>query len=150
MRERVGHSFIKATMRRENAVLGGELSGHYYFRDNFVSDSGEIAMVALLSILGRSGKGILDLVKPFDRYAATGEVNFKVDDADRVLRELKRIFADGEIDEVDGVTVQYPGWWFNVRKSNTEPLVRLNLEADTVELREAMRARVEPLLGHRE
>jgi phosphomannomutase len=134
IRERVGHSFIKATMRREEAVFGGELSGHYYFRDHFVSDSAEIALVVMLSILSRSGRSLAELVAPFARYRATGEVNFRVEDPDAILDTLKHEFADGEMDEVDGVTVQYPEWWFNVRKSNTEPLVRLNLEADTEEM----------------
>jgi phosphomannomutase len=134
IRERVGHSFIKATMRREDAVFGGELSGHYYFRDHFVSDSAEIALVVMLSILSRSGRSLAELVAPFARYRATGEINFRVHDPDAMLETLKREFADGEVDEVDGVTVQYPEWWFNVRKSNTEPLVRLNLEADTEEM----------------
>lgn len=150
IRDRVGHSFIKGTMRKEGAILGGELSGHYYFRDNFVSDSGEIAMIVLLSILSTRKIRLADLVKPFDRYFATGEINFHVADADRTLAELRRRFADGQVDDLDGVTVQYPAWWFNVRKSNTEPLVRLNLEADSAALRDEKLSIVEALLGHRE
>ncbi|MAG55157.1 MAG: hypothetical protein CMJ83_02595 [Planctomycetes bacterium] len=147
IRERVGHSFIKATMRKESSVLGGELSGHYYFRDNYVSDSGDIAMVSLLSILSRGGQTLRELVAPFGRYFATGEINFRVDDADAKMAELKAAFSDGETDELDGVTVQFEDWWFNVRKSNTEPLVRLNLEADSKDQMDARRAQVQEILG---
>ncbi len=147
IRERVGHSFIKATMRKEGAICGGELSGHFYFRDNFVSDSGDIAMVTLLSILSRRGLGVHELVAPYDRYAATGEVNFVVEDPDDKMAQLKAAFPDGEYDELDGVTIQFPEWWFNVRKSNTEPLLRLNLEARDAEMLAARRAQVQELLG---
>jgi phosphomannomutase len=147
IRERVGHSFIKATMRKEGAILGGELSGHYYFRDNYVSDSGDIALVCVLSLLARKNVDVAALVAPFRRYASTGEVNFRVDDPDRVMADLASRFDDGEKDDLDGITIQYPDWWFNVRKSNTEPLVRLNLEADTDELLVRRRAEVESILG---
>lgn len=147
IRERVGHSFIKATMREKNAVIGGELSGHYYFRDNYVSDSGDLAMVTLLSILSRRSMGVRELVAPYDRYAATGEINFVVDDPDAKMAELKAAFPDGEADELDGVTIQFDDWWFNVRKSNTEPLLRLNLEAANPEMRDARRAEVQEILG---
>jgi len=147
IRERVGHSFIKATMRRTGAVLGGELSGHYYFRDNYVSDSGDIAMVSLLAILSRRNQGLEELVAPFDRYHGTGEVNFRVDDPDARMAELKAAFPDGACDELDGVTVQFRDWWFNVRKSNTEPLLRLNLEADSADLEAARLAEVQEILG---
>jgi phosphomannomutase len=147
IRERVGHSFIKATMRKETAILGGELSGHYYFRDHFYSDSGEIAMVFLLSILSEAGKPLSALIAPTRRYVSTGEINFHVEDKDGVLRALKAKFADGRMDELDGVTVQYPDWWFNVRKSNTEPLLRLNLEASTAALLAEKKSILMPMLG---
>jgi phosphomannomutase len=147
IRERVGHSFIKATMRKEGAALGGELSGHYYFRDNFYSDSGEIAMVMLLSILSRSGKKLSELIRPTRRYVSTGEVNFHVEDKDRVIAALKEKYRGAQMDEVDGITVNFADWWFNVRKSNTEPLLRLNLEADTAEKLAARKAELVPLLG---
>lgn len=150
IRDRVGHSFIKATMRKERAVMGGELSGHYYFRDNFVSDSGELAMLVMLSILGRKGGSAQALLRPFDRYFSTGEINFHADDPAGVLAALKRRYANGQVDELDGVTVQYPDWWFNVRKSNTEPLVRLNLEADSSALCDEKREEVAALLGRAE
>ena len=147
VRERVGHSFIKATMRRHEAVFAGELSGHFYFRDNFYSDSGEIAMVVMLSVLARKGVDLEELVEPYRRYASTGEINFRVEDADATLEELERRFADGRIDHLDGITVAYDDWWFNVRKSNTEPLVRLNMEAETPELLAEKRALLETILG---
>jgi phosphomannomutase len=147
IRERVGHSFIKATMRKTGAALGGELSGHYYFRDHFYSDSGEIAMVLLLSILSRSGKKLSELIAPTRRYVSTGELNFHVEDKDRVIAALKSKYQGAEMDELDGITVQFPDWWFNVRKSNTEPLLRLNLEADTPARLAARKAELLPLLG---
>jgi phosphomannomutase len=147
IRERVGHSFIKATMRKNGAALGGELSGHYYFRDHFYSDSGEIAMVMLLSILSRSGKKLSELIAPTRRYVSTGEVNFHVEDKDRVIAALKSKYAGAQMDELDGITVQFPEWWFNVRKSNTEPLLRLNLEADTPARLASKKAELLPLLG---
>ena len=147
IRERVGHSFIKATMRKEDAIFGGELSGHFYFRDNFVSDSGDIALVTLLTVLGKKGVSLETLVKPYDKYSATGEVNFRVENADLVFKRLKSKYSDGAIDELDGVTVQYKDWWFNVRKSNTEPLIRLNLEANTQELMDARLSEITPLIG---
>ncbi|MSR75018.1 MAG: phosphomannomutase/phosphoglucomutase [Planctomycetes bacterium] len=149
IRDRVGHSFIKATMRKEGAVLGGELSGHYYFRDNFVSDSGEIAMLCMLSILSKQQRGIAELLKPFERYHSTGEINFEVADQDAVIARVRQRYADGQQDELDGVTVQYPDWWFNLRKSNTEPLLRLNLEADTAAACALKLAELEPMLGPR-
>jgi phosphomannomutase len=150
IRERVGHSFIKATMRKHGAALGGELSGHYYFRDHYYSDSGEIAMVMLLSILSKSGRKLSELIAPTRRYVSTGEVNFHVEDKDAVLARLKERYGrapGAEIDEVDGVTVAFDDWWFNVRKSNTEPLLRLNLEADTPELLARRKAELVPQLG---
>jgi phosphomannomutase len=147
IRERVGHSFIKATMRKVGAALGGELSGHYYFRDHFYSDSGEIAMVLLMSILSRSGKKLSELIAPTRRYVSTGELNFHVEDKDRVIAALRKKYEGAEMDELDGITVGFPEWWFNVRKSNTEPLLRLNLEADTPARLAAKKAELVPLLG---
>jgi phosphomannomutase len=147
IRERVGHSFIKATMRKEGAVLGGELSGHYYFRDHFYSDSGEIAMVLLLSILSKSGKKLSELIAPTRRYIATGEVNFHVEDKDAAIAALRKKYAGADMDDLDGITVRFPEWWFNVRKSNTEPLLRLNLEADTPARLTAKKAELVPFLG---
>ncbi len=150
VRERVGHSFIKATMRKESSILGGELSGHFYFRDHWYSDSGEIAMAMVLGILSRSSSTLSQLVAPTRRYASTGEINFHAEDKDAVIAALKARFSDGTMDELDGVTVQYPDWWFNVRKSNTEPLLRLNLEASNQSLLAEKKAILVPMLGHPE
>jgi len=147
IRERVGHSLIKARMRAENAVFAGELSGHYYFRGNHFCDSAVVATFHLLDLLSRSGESLSSLIAPLRRYHATGEVNFVVEDKDAKIREIIGRFGDAEVDTLDGVTVAYPDWWFNVRKSNTEPLLRLNLEADTPEKMESGRRRVVDLLG---
>jgi phosphomannomutase len=139
VKERVGHSFIKATMRDRDACFGGELSGHYYFRDNYTSDNATIAMLIVLDILQREGRPLSALVAELQRYPATGEVNFEVADKDAMIDRLKEIYAEGEISDLDGVTVEFSNWWFNVRKSNTEPLLRLNLEADDLPTLEARR-----------
>ncbi len=147
VRERVGHSYMKARLRREKGPFGGEYSGHFYFRDNWYADSGVIASVLVLNRLSRDPKPFSEIMKPLRRYWQTGEVNFEVADKDGKIRELAAAFADGEVDFLDGVSVHYPDWWFNVRKSNTEPLLRLCLEGVTKEAFEAGRARVMPLLG---
>jgi len=145
--ERVGHSYMKATMRRLKAPFGLELSGHFYFRDNFCADSGVIAMISLLNLVSRERKSLGELVRPLRRYSSTGEINFEVEGKDAKVEEISRNFADGRQSRVDGVTVEYDDWWFNVRKSNTEPLLRLTLEGKTRELMDAGLARVEPVLG---
>jgi len=147
VRERVGHAFMKATLRNTGAVFGGELSGHYYFRENFCADSGAIAFMKILNLLSAEGAKLSELLKPLQRYCATGEINFEVEDKDEKIRELAEVFSDGKVDFLDGVTVEYDDWWFNVRKSNTEPLLRLNLEAKTPELLEKEKARLFSLLG---
>ena len=145
--ERVGHAFIKATMREHNAPFGGELSGHFYFRDNFFADSGLIAMVRALNVLGQTDRPLSRVVGPLLRYHSTGEINFRAVDQDAKLALLERHFSDGEISHLDGVSVQYPDWWFNVRKSNTEPVLRLTMEARTLEGLESAKARLFDLLG---
>jgi len=146
---RVGHSFMKAILREHKGPMGGELSGHYYFRDHFYSDSGEVAMLVMLRMLSRSGRRMSELVAPLRRYSATGEINFEVEDKDAMIEALASAFRDGEQSRLDGLTVRYKDWWFNVRKSNTEPVLRLNLEADTPEIRDRARARVEAVLRGR-
>ncbi len=130
-RERVGHSHIKATMREKNAIFGGELSGHYYFRENYFADSAIIALIEVLNILSSKNVPMSNLIAPLKKYCSTGEINFKVSDKDKKIKEIAEHFKDGKIDYLDGVTVEYSDWWFNVRKSNTEPLLRLNLEGKT-------------------
>ena len=140
MMSRVGHSFIKAQMRENDAVFAGELSGHYYFKANFTAESSSMATFALANIVAKSGKPLSELVAPLRRYFQSGEINSKVADAAEVLAKIKAAFPD--FFELDGVSVDRwdkEGWWFNVRMSNTEPLVRLNLEAKTRELMEDRR-----------
>jgi phosphomannomutase len=144
VRERVGHSFMKATLRRKQGVFGGELAGHYYFRDSFYADSSILAVVEVLNLLWKSGKTLSQLVEPLRRYAKSPEINFEVEDKKGKMDELARRFSGGDVDWLDGVSVRFPTWWFNVRPSNTEPFLRLVLEADTqVELN----SRLEDLFG---
>jgi len=133
-RERVGHAFMKKAMNESNAVFGGELSGHFYFRDNWFCDSAFLAAVTLLNVIDEAGKPVSELIQPLKRYCASGERNFRCEDKDARIEELARRYSDAEVDFLDGVTVQYSDWWFNVRKSNTEPLLRLNMEAKTADL----------------
>ena len=129
VRARVGHSFMKQAMAASGAVCGGEHSGHYYFRDNFGADSAMIAVLVVLEALSRHEGGLSDLITPLDRYAASGEINTDAPDQDAVIERVAAAFAGCEQDRLDGLTVDCGGWWFNLRPSNTEPLLRLNLEA---------------------
>lgn len=140
MMSRVGHAFIKQQMRQHNALFAGELSGHYYFKDNYTAESSAMAVLALANIVTQSGKKLSELIAPLRKYSASGEINSRVSgDPKAILETLKKKYADGHEFELDGVSVEYKDWWFNVRCSNTEPLVRLNLEADTPELMAAKR-----------
>ncbi len=135
IRTKVGHSFIKSDMRKHGAVFAGEHSGHYYFKDNYCADSGLIAAVIALYILSNSGKSLSELARPHrESYAQAPETNFEVSDKQAVLNKLKETYSDKKFDELDGLTVFVEGGWFNVRPSNTEPLLRLNVEAKTTEL----------------
>jgi phosphomannomutase len=131
VRTRVGHSFIKAVMAETGAVFGGEHSAHYYFRDNYRADSGLIASLIVLEQLSVSGQKLSELLAPLDRWAASGEINSRVDDTGAVMERIAEQYASGEQDRLDGLTVDFGEWWFNLRPSNTEPLLRLNLEART-------------------
>ncbi len=139
---RVGHAFIKAQMREHDAVFAGELSGHYYFKQNFTAESQGLAVVMLANLLCKSGKKVHELVDPLRKYSSSGEINSRVEDAAVILAQLKKDYADGHQFELDGLSVEYKNWWFNVRSSNTEPLLRLIVEADTealmVEKRDAL------------
>ena len=135
VRSRVGHSYIKALMAETGAVFGGEHSGHFYFKDFWRADSGALAALHALSALGESDQTVSQLLAPFKRYVASGEVNSQVADSAEVLKAIREKYSalsEYEIDELDGLTVSAKDWWFNVRASNTEPLLRLNVEADTV------------------
>jgi len=129
VRTRVGHSFIKQVMAETGAVFGGEHSAHYYFRDNFRADSGLIAAVIMLEILSKAGVPLSEYRQPFERYAQSGEINSKVADPAAVIEEVASAYASRPQDRLDGLTVDGGDWWFNLRPSNTEPLLRLNLEA---------------------
>ncbi|MCP3982796.1 MAG: phosphomannomutase/phosphoglucomutase [bacterium] len=142
---RVGHSFIKAAMREENAIFAGELSGHFYFRfsPTLVADDGIAALIALIDLLGREGKPLSQLVAPLRRYSTSGEINRRVGDPAAILDEVESQHASAsEISRLDGLLVRYDDWWFNLRSSNTEPLLRLNVEARTQERMEAERDRL--------
>jgi phosphomannomutase len=129
VRARVGHSFIKQVMAETGAIFGGEHSAHYYFRDNWRADSGSIATLLVLEQLGRAGTSLSELRKPFDRYVQSGEINTRVDDPAAVIEAVGAKFSAYPQDRLDGLTVDCGEWWFNLRPSNTEPLLRLNLEA---------------------
>ena len=133
VRTRVGHSLIKAVMADTGAAFGGEHSGHYYFRDNYRADSGIIAAMVVLEALSTAGAPLSELRRPFERYAASGEINTEVHDTAAVIEVVAARFADADQDRLDGLTVDLGDWWFNLRPSNTEPLLRLNLEAPTAE-----------------
>ncbi|MDH4111544.1 MAG: phosphomannomutase/phosphoglucomutase [Actinomycetota bacterium] len=134
VRTRVGHSFIKQVMAETGAVFGGEHSGHYYFRENYRADSGLIAAVAALGELSKADSPVSELLAPLRRYSASGEINSVVEDQHGRIEEIARHYDDGRQDRLDGLTVEFDDWWFNVRPSNTEPLLRLNAEARTPEL----------------
>ncbi len=147
-RERVGHSFMKAAMRETKAPFGGELSGHSYYRDNFYCDSAVITVMKMLTVLSaHPGEPLSALIKPLRRYFTTGEINFEVADKEGMIKTLARTFSDGKVDFLDGVTVEYDAWWFNVRASNTEPLLRLTLEAKTAEVKDEMLEKLIGILG---
>lgn len=141
VRTRVGHSYIKAEMRRLNAIYGGEHSGHFYFRDNWFADSGLIAFLLMLELVSVEGKPVSELIKPLDKGVRSGEINSKVSDVHGKLQALEEHFGKGaeSIDHLDGLTIDYGDWWFNVRPSNTEPLLRLNVEANHRSLMEQKR-----------
>lgn len=147
IRERVGHSFMKAVLRKNGGLFGGELSGHFYFRENYYSDSGIIALVEVLNILSNDPRPFSEVVAELRKYPSTGEINFEVEDKDGLIKKIAEGYRDAEIDYLDGITVRYPKWWFNVRKSNTEPLLRLNLEAKDPSLFESKKAELIRLLG---
>jgi len=146
-RERVGHAFMKKALRDSRAVFGGELSGHFYYKDNFYADSGMITLVHMLNIVAAAEVPVSKLIEPLRRYSASGEINFEVEDKQAKMDELARRYGDGQVDHLDGVTVSYKDWWFNCRPSNTEPLLRLNVEAKTPEMLAEKLAEIQQQLG---
>ena len=143
---RVGHAFFKRRMRESNAIFGGEVTGHYYFRDNFYADNGFIPALLILELMSKKGQSLHELLEPLrSRYFISGEINTKLPNMDAVPAKLTAIaakYADANQYELDGISVEYPDWHFNVRPSNTEPLLRLNLEAKTPQMMAAKRDEV--------
>lgn len=135
IRSRVGHSFIKATMRKEDAVFGGEHSGHFYFRHNWYADSGMIALLTVLQLVSEANKPLSSLIREFDTRFRSGEINSDVADPVATMERVEDVFREkgAKIDHLDGLTANFPNWWFNLRPSNTQPLLRLNVEADDPE-----------------
>jgi len=146
-RERVGHAYMKKAMRDSHAIFGGELSGHFYFADNFCADSAVITLVHVLNVISEQDKPISELIAPLRRYAGSGEINFRVEDKAGKMEELARRYGDGQVDHLDGVTVAFKEWWFNCRPSNTEPFLRLNIEARTQEMLDERLAEISEQLG---
>ncbi|TMB83833.1 MAG: phosphomannomutase/phosphoglucomutase [Chloroflexi bacterium] len=144
IRTRVGHSYIKAEMRQNNAIFGGEHSGHFYFRDNWFADSGLITLLILLELVSVENKPLSEILKPLDHGFRSGEINSTIADAQGKMHALEEHFGKNakSVDHLDGVTLDFGDWWFNVRPSNTEPLLRLNLEANSRELMEQKRDEV--------
>jgi len=143
---RVGHAFFKRRMREDNAIFGGEVTGHYYFRDNFYADNGFIPALLILELMSRKGQTLRELLAPLrEKYFISGEINTKVGDMRRALEKIDGLSAkyqSGRVYSMDGVSVEFPDWHFNVRGSNTEPMLRLNLEATTQKLMEQKRDEV--------
>mgnify|MGYP000623576213 CR=1 FL=1 len=149
IRSRVGHVFMKQKLAETDSVFGGELSGHFYFRDNFNADSGAIAFAAVVSELARTKAPLSKLIAPYRVYAQSGEINFENEDQLGALAALKAEFPKASVDELDGVTLDSGDWWCNVRMSNTEPLLRLNLEVKDPRTLKTRIAEVAKLLGKR-
>jgi len=150
IRTRVGHSYIKAEMRQNNAIFGGEHSGHFYFRDNWFADSGLITLLILLELVSVENKPLSEILKPLDHGFRSGEINSTIADAQGKMHALEERFGKNakSVDHLDGVTLDFGDWWFNVRPSNTEPLLRLNLEANSRELMEQKRDEVLAFIRH--
>jgi len=129
----VGHSYAKKLLRETNGILGGELAGHYYFKENFFCDSGMIASLVVLSVLSKEKILLSEFVDEVQKYHYSGEINFEVQEKENIIQNLLCDYYDGELNDIDGVRIDYPSWWFNVRPSNTEPYLRLVVEADTHE-----------------
>lgn len=149
VRSRVGHVYMKQAMAEHDAAFGGELSGHFYFRDNFYADSGAMAFAAVVTALANSESPMSEQITPHQQFSQSGEINFESDDKDAAMAMLVAAFPEAKVDRLDGVTVDCGVWWCNVRASNTEPLLRLNLEAASPEAVTARVAEVSPLLGTR-
>ena len=144
IRSRVGHSFIKALMREEDAIFGGEHSGHFYFRDNWYADSGLIAMLTVVELISEGDETLSQILAPIDSRVRSGEINSEVSDAKKIMKQVEHFYGrqGASIDHLDGLTVEFDDWWFNLRGSNTQPLLRLNVEADDQPILEQKSAEV--------
>lgn len=147
VRERVGHSFMKETMRRTDCIGGGELSGHFYFAENYYTDCGVLAAILVMNQLSQENTTLKKAADALRKYFGTGEVNFKVADKAALMKAVEAKYKDAKIDFLDGITVTYPKWWVNVRPSNTEPFLRMCLEADTKDLMQQKRDELFAILG---
>jgi phosphomannomutase len=134
IRTRVGHALIKPLMKKHNAVFGGEHSGHFYFRNNWFADSGLIALVVCLELISEENRPLSALVKSIDTYIRSGEINTRLENVPQKLSQIESHYSGGQINHLDGLTVDFGEWWFNLRPSNTEPLLRLNVEATSKKL----------------
>lgn len=151
VRSKPGHTFVKQIMRETDAVFGGELSGHFMYKDLNYAESAALTMLLVLKILSENKKTISELVAPFAKYVYSGEINIEISDENPkadIIKRLKEKYKDGKIDGLDGLTVEYPDWWFNIRLSNTEPLLRLVIEADTKELMESKKEELVNLIKY--
>jgi phosphomannomutase len=147
IKTRVGHSFIKEKMREVDAVFAGELSGHYYYREMGFIDCGILSMITMLNLLGLKRVPISQLIRPLQKYTQSGEINIQVRDRVALFRELEDLYHDGEQEHLDGLTVTYPHWWFNLRESHTEPVVRLVMEAEDEGTLQREKARLLEIIG---
>jgi len=143
---KIGHSLIKEKMKKEKITFAGEISGHYYFKDGYYAESEGIPLLIIMNIICEKKKPLSELILPFKRYFSSGEINLKVKDKDLVLKKIEEKYEGAEISKLDGISIKYPDWWFNLRKSNTEPLIRLNLEAKTKDIMEKRRDEVLELI----
>lgn len=147
-RVRVGHAYARRKLKELNGVLGGELAGHYYFRNMFYADSGILAFVHFLNYFSGLSEdtAFSDVLKELRKHYSTGEINFHTEKKDEIIRKIKEDFVDGKISELDGLTVEYNNWWFNIRKSNTEPLLRLIIEAEEKEILEEKLVKIKKII----
>ncbi len=146
-RERAGHAFVRKAMRDSHAIFGGELSGHFHYRDNYCTDSAAITVVHMINIIGQGDTPVSGLVRPLQRYRQSGEIRFAVEDRKARMDELAKRYGDGQIDYLDGVTIGYKDWWFNCRPGNTEGVLKVNVEAKTEELLQEKVSEIKALLG---
>ncbi len=145
---RVGHTYISQIMKDEDALIGGELSGHYYFRGNFFIDNGDIPVMLLMNLLSEEKKPLSKLLAPLQKYSNSGELDFTVENKERVLKKIEETYCDkGRVYHIDGLSVEFPDWWFNLRSSHTEPVLRLNVEANTKALLDRKVAELKRLLS---